>query len=226
MSLPIQTVRNGESPAVTVNDLLIGTLVLAISSWNDAHGAGTGTIRVTLPVNARMAGNGDPGEPLGNLSRLTVIASQPDKRSSAGLLLADITRQTAAAKRAGGPQIDPVSRLLATPLLPVAVKARLITMARRVARPTTGDTTMLSNLGVITDPPDFGDDCLVTGLWVSGPARMPHGLMMGSITVRGQLHVCFRYRRALLDEPAVERFASVFRAALLSFGDPRFGASP
>lgn len=205
--------------ANTVNDVLIAALVATVAAWNETHGAPAATVRITMPIDARHADSAS----IGNLSRLTVIASQAEHRGSPALLLADVTRQTRAAKLADGPQLDPVSRMLATPLLPVAMKAGLVAGARLVAGAATSDTSLLSNLGAVDDPPDFGPAAPVRGLWMSSPVRMPRGLSVGAISVRGRLNLCFRYRRALFDEHAVARFAAMFRSALLSFGDPRFG---
>jgi NRPS condensation-like uncharacterized protein len=218
LSLPISTVRNG--PAATVNDVLLAALVLAVEAWNEDHGRGAGTVRIAMPINARAGAD----ESLGNLSRLAVIASVPGRRQSVDGLLDDIARQTAAVKLRGGPQLDSISRLFAVPWLPVAVKARLLAVARRVAAPVVGETSLLSNLGVVGEPPDFGADAPAVGLWFSPAVRMPSGLSVGVVTVHDRLHLCFRYRRELLDSRTADRFAARFRVALGSLGDPRFSS--
>jgi NRPS condensation-like uncharacterized protein len=213
LSLPIDDVHSGRT---TVNDVLVAALVVAVGEWNRAHGAGAGSVRVTMPVDARVH-----GQQVGNLSRLTVIAGEPGL--GAARLLADVARQTAAAKMSVGPQVDPLTGLLAAPWLPVAVKARLPALALRLAGGVS-DTTLLSNLGRVGDPPDFGAATTATGLWMSSPVRMPRGVSVGTVTVRDRLHVCFRYRKALFDRSAAARFADTFVAALHSFDDPRFGS--
>jgi NRPS condensation-like uncharacterized protein len=213
MSMPI-SVQSGLRTS-TVNDVLIAALVLAVETWNQKHGRDAGTVRITMPVDARATPGA--GEPLGNLSRLTVITSTP-ARSVDGTL-ADITRQTAAAKLLGGPQIDAVSRLFATPWLPVAVKARLLTIARRLT--VVGDTSMLSNLGRVNGSLDFGPDAPTVGMWFSPPVRLPAGLAVGVVTLHGRLNLCFRYRHALLDSRTAAQFTEAFRAALDSLDDPR-----
>ncbi len=213
-SVPFHNVHSG--PA-TVNDVLVAALVLAVGEWNAAHGAAAGTVRVTLPVNARTDGS----ERLGNLSRLAVVANEPELRGDG--LLADVVRQTEAAKTVAGPQIDMLTSLLAAPWLPVAVKAKLPALALRLAG-AASDTTLLTNLGRVGEPPDFGPDATVTGLWVSAPVRMPRGVTLGAATVRDRLHLSFRYRRAQFDDRAAARFADTFHTALASFHDPRLGA--
>jgi hypothetical protein len=216
-SLPLG-VRDGLTKSATVNDVLIAALVLAVETWNRERGHDAGAVRITMPVNARATPGAE--EPLGNLSRLTVVTGMPPAqgRSPDGLL-ADITGQTAATKLRGGPQIDAVSRLFATPWLPVAVKARLLALARRLIP--VGDTAMLSNLGRVGGPLDFGPGAPAVGVWFSPPVRLPAGLAVGVVTLDGRLNLCFRYRHALLDPRTADRFAETFRTALDSLGDPR-----
>lgn len=222
-SVPVSSVPNGSAgTAATVNDILIAALVRTVEEWNQNHGGHAGTIRITMPINARSTAAAD--EPLGNLSRLAVIANRPADRRSTDRLLTDIARQTSTAKLVGGPQIDPISQLFATPWLPVAIKARLMSVTRRLAGPTIGDTALLSNLGSTGEAPDFGPGARAVGLWFSSPVRMPVGLSVGAITLRGRLHLCFRYRRELFDPAAAARFAATFRAVLAGLGDPRLGA--
>jgi len=219
-SVPIRGDRNGSGKAVaTVNDLLIAALVLTVAQWNDTHGTRAGTIRITMPINARATAGAD--EPLGNLSRLATIANKPVARPSTERLLADITRQTMVAKHAGGAQLDPISQLFATRWLPVAAKAGLLTVAQRLVGPVVGDTALLSNLGFQGDPPDFGPGTRVAGVWFSSPARMPGGLSLGAVAMGGRLNLCFRYRYELLDRAAAARFATMFHTVLDGLGDPR-----
>jgi hypothetical protein len=51
-------------------------------------------------------------------------------------------------------------------------------------------------------------------MWFSTVAHMPRGLSVGVITVRGQVHLCLRYRHALLDEQAAAQFGRRYLAAL------------
>jgi len=58
-------------------------------------------------------------------------------------------------------------------------------------------------------------------MWFSTSAHMPRGLSVGAITVDGRLQLCFRYRRALLDDAAAGEFAAMYAAVLsrLSAGE-------
>jgi NRPS condensation-like uncharacterized protein len=197
-------------PRVTVNDLLITALVVAIGRWNAAHGRSPGRIRITMPVNARAPGQAGAA---GNLSRLTAVTAQPGRGGDVRPLAADVAAQTLAAKNNPGPQVDPLSRALAAAWCPAAVKHRLLRLALRTAGPLICDTSLVTNLGIVADPPRFGP-APVTGMWFSTSAHMPRGLSVGAITLAGRLHLCLRYRHALFSEPAAARFAVTYAAAL------------
>jgi NRPS condensation-like uncharacterized protein len=201
----------GREPRVTVNDLLIAALIVAIDRWNAAHGQPSARIRITMPVNSRPAGDAGAA---GNLSRLTAVTAQlPGSGYELPSVIADVARQTRRAKQRTGPQVDPLIRALAAPWCPAAVKRRALRLLLRTAGPLFCDTSLLSNLGAVATPPAFGH-VPASHLWFSTSAHMPRGLSVGAVTVGGQLNLCLRYRRALFSEPAAARFTDGFTAAL------------
>lgn len=206
-------------PTETINDVLLASLALAIANWNARHAGQSGTVRITMPINTRV----DEPHALGNLSRLTVVVSDHDDLADPRRLLASTARQTVEAKRGGDRQVDALSRALVAPWLPLATKAKLVHVARRLGSALFSDTSMLSNIGVVRDPLDFGTAYPLTAMWFSTPAPMPRGLSVGAVTVHDQLRLCFRYRRALFDDDAAARFAGLFADAVAAIGDPRFG---
>jgi NRPS condensation-like uncharacterized protein len=210
--LPVPAIpRTGPEPRPTVNDLLLTALVVAIARWNASHGRPGGQIRITMPINARPHGVSGA---VGNLSRLAAItASAPADGQALRRLLADVAAQTRWAKDHAGPQVDPVSRALAVAPGPPAVKGLMLRLALRTAGPLLCDTSLVSNLGSVADPPRFGPEP-ATGMWFSTYAHMPRGLSVGAVTIGGQLHLCLRYRRALFGEPAASDFANTYTAAL------------
>ncbi len=194
-------------PRVTVNDLLIAALIGAIAEWNAAAGRPPGRVRISMPVDARADGRGDE---IGNLSRLcTVTADSPDRAS----LPAVVAAQTGPAKRAPGPPVGPTLTAAAGTPLPAAVKRHAVRLAVRTLGRRQCDTSLLSNLGRIADPPRFGS-LVPERMWFSTTAHMPRGLSAGAITAGGRLQVCFRYRHALFDDDAARAFAALFAAAL------------
>jgi len=206
---PVPTARPGRA---TVNDLLIAALIVAIARWNADHGRPAGRIRITMPVNSRRPGSDGAA---GNLSRLTSVTVLPPAGRDAELsaLIAEVAGQTRSAKDHAGPQVDPVSRAWAAAWAPPAVKRRLLRLGLRTAGPLLCDTSLVSNLGVVADPPRFGG-LAATGLWFSTSAHMPRGVSAGAVTIGGRLHLCLRCRRALFGESAAARFADVYGAAL------------
>jgi NRPS condensation-like uncharacterized protein len=193
----------------TVNDVLVAAMIMAVAQWNGFHGGGRRRIRITMPLGGRAG-----GEALGNLSSLaSVTAHLPRHGLSYRGLLADVAGQTRYAKAHPGPQVDPVSRGLAAVWLPARVKHRLVRAALRILGPVQCDTSLVSNLGEVADPPAFGP-VATTGMWFSTTAHMPRGLSAGVITVGGKVHLCLRYRRALLDERAAAHFAGEYLSAL------------
>jgi NRPS condensation-like uncharacterized protein len=88
----------------------------------------------------------------------------------------------------------------------------VLRLALRTAGPLLCDTSLVSNLGVV-GPPQFGA-ATATDMWFSTSAHMPRGLSVGAVTVGGRLHLCLRYRRALLSEPSAARFAGLYATAL------------
>jgi len=203
--------RDGRERAATVNDLLITALIVAIGRWNTAHGRPSGRIRITMPVSVRSPGEAPAA---GNLSRLAAVSvPAPASGGDLGALVADVAAQTRAVKDRPGPQVDPVSMALAAAWCPPAVKRRLLRLALHTAGPWLCDTSLVSNLGVVADPPRFGT-APSAGMWFSTSAHMPRGLSVGAVTAGGRLHLCLRYRRALFSEPAAGRFAGLYAAAL------------
>jgi NRPS condensation-like uncharacterized protein len=194
-------------PRITVNDLLIAALIQAIAGWNEAAGRAPGRVRISMPVDARADGRGDE---IGNLSRLCTVTADP---SGPAALPAVVAAQTAAAKRRPGPPVGAALTAVAGTPLPAPVKRRAVRLAVRTLGRRQCDTSLLSNLGSITDPPRFGS-LVPERMWFSTTAHMPRGLSAGAITAGGRLQLCFRYRHALFDAAAAGDFAALYAAAL------------
>jgi NRPS condensation-like uncharacterized protein len=195
----------------TLNEVLITALIATIGRWNHEHDRPARWIRITAPANARA-----PGEPhaSGNLSRLvTISAMPPSPRSDLGPLLADVARQARRARQDAAPQIGVAGRVLAGTPCPTAVKRLAVQIALRTAGRFVCDTAMLTNLGNVTDPPDFGFEGPVT-MAFSAQAQMPRGLTVGVITAGGKLQLTLRYSRALLSDSAAGKLGQQFMQAL------------
>lgn len=208
---PVPAIREaGRRAGGTVNDVLIAGLIVAIGRWNVSHGRASDRIRITMPVNSRPR---DQVGAAGNLSRLATVTARAPADGDLGGLVADVAGQTRAAKDRAGPQVDPLSRALAAAWCPPAVKRSLLRLALRTAGSLLCDTSLISNLGVVGDPPRFGNEP-ATAMWFSTSVHMPRGLSVGAITLGGKLRLCLRYRRAMFSDPAAARFADAYMAAL------------
>ncbi|MZG14819.1 hypothetical protein GTY44_15205 [Streptomyces sp. SID5914] len=73
---------------------------------------------------------------------------------------------------------------------------------------------MLSNLGSLPYPLDFGDAGRARAVWISGPAHRPRGLALVTIAVHGRLHLTLRWSRSLLDDEAGACLGSLFARSL------------
>jgi len=212
LSVPVpQPVRRGPGPFPTVNDLLVTALVLTVDRWNAAHGQRSGLIRIGIPVNDRDPRHRWAGP--GNQTRLIRVTASPSQRADAAALLASVSAQARTARLQPRPGLDAASRLLAAGWAPTAVKGRMVRLVQRLAAPVGTDTSVVSNLGVIPDPPSFSGGGQEP-LWFSGPARMPRGLGIGAATVGGLLYLCVHYQHALLGPQAAERFTAMCCQAL------------
>ncbi|MFI7399527.1 condensation protein [Streptomyces sp. NPDC049541] len=184
----------------TVNDQLMVTTALTVAHWNREHGAPPRPLRITMPVDDRPR---DATMPIGNGTRLVEVPFAPeelaahDPTAMPALLRRTATR-TRALKSLPRPQLGHGAALLTAPVTPVAWRAALTRGLRRAAAPWTS-TTLLSNIGRIPYPLDFGEEAgRAHAVWFSAPARMPRGLTVTTASTAGRLHLALRWSRALL----------------------------
>lgn len=190
--------------AVTVNDMLISALIATIGRWNASQGRPADNVKVTMPINYMV----HAGEPrAGNFTRLATICAPGNDPAA---ILGSVVRQTRWAKGHPGPQVDPFYRALAAAPVPAAVKRLALRTFLRSIGPFVCDTTLLSNLGNVADPPRFGA-LTPTRMAFSTSAHMPRGLSVGVIGQAGELQLCVRYRYALFTDAAAAQFADLLR---------------
>ena len=203
------TVPVPSSPGdLTVNDLLLGALNLAIAGWNTAQGRTCRRIGVLMPVNLRPPEWRT--EVVTNFVSESRVSTTPADRRTSQRLLGAISAKTARIRAGEGAALMEV----------LAHSARLPLWAKQPLSPllwATGnrlvDTAVLSNLGAVADNdlPAFGPEAGgIVGMWFSAPARMPCGLSLGAVTAAGALHLAFRYRYPLWGAAAAEAFADRF----------------
>jgi NRPS condensation-like uncharacterized protein len=201
------------SAGLSVNDLLIAALMATVSDWNHARDGSRAQIKITMPVGDKDQA-GSTGR-WANMSRLTTISARVPPGAAPADLIADVARQTRAAKEHSGAQLDLGSRVLAAAPLPVTVKHMLLRTALRIAGPFLCDTSLISNLGV-AGTMAFGS-MPVTQVWFSTSAHMPRGLSVGAVTAGAVLRLTFRYRRALMSGADAAEFAGMYVKVLDQF---------
>ncbi|MBL3669955.1 condensation protein [Streptomyces sp. M2CJ-2] len=189
--------RRPQGSPYTVNDQLMVATALTLAHWNREHGAPVRPLRITMPVDDRPRG---ATMPIGNGTRLVEVPFSPEELDTSDLpaLLHRTALRTRALKALPRPQLGHGAALLTMPWAPVAVRAALTRAVRRAAAPWTS-TTLLSNIGRIPYPLDFGEEAgCAHAVWFSAPARMPRGLTFTTASTAGRLHLAVRWSRALL----------------------------
>jgi NRPS condensation-like uncharacterized protein len=195
----------------TVNDLLVAALTTAIAGWNEEHGRPAGRISLLVPVNLRPRDWRQ--DVVTNMVLETRILTTPAERQDGPRLLAAVAAQGERIKQGAGAAL--VEVLGGWTSMPLWSKQPLTALLQLTGNRLV-DTALITNLGSISDPPDFGPGPgRAEAAWFSAPARMPCGLSVGAVTVDGRLHLSFRYRRPLLGADAVRRLADRFVADLL-----------
>ncbi|MFC8917692.1 condensation protein [Streptomyces sp. NPDC057116] len=203
----------------TVNDQLMVATARMIAQWNAGRGRPPRPLRITMPVDDRPRGM---DMPIGNGTRLVEV---PFAAAEPALPTAELLRLTAARTRAlkavQRPQLGRGAALLTAPVLPVAVRAALARTARRALAPWTS-TTLLSNIGRVPYPLDFGDGVgAARAVWFSAPARMPRGLTVTTASTGGRLHLALRWSATLLGPDDGARLRDLFARHLEATGRMR-----
>ncbi|MGY0486723.1 condensation protein [Streptomyces sp. WG-D5] len=205
--------RRPKGAPYTVNDQLMVATARTIADWNEEHGThhARRPLRVTMPVDDRPR---DTTMPIGNGTRLVELAYEPaELRLPTQDLLHLTATRTAALKSQLRPQLGHGAALLTSPYAPVAWRAAATRALRSAAAPWTS-TTLLSNIGRIPYPLDFGDGGRAHAVWFSAPARMPRGLTFTTASTAGRLHLALRWSRTLLGPGDGTRLRDLFEQHL------------
>jgi NRPS condensation-like uncharacterized protein len=197
--------------SATLNDVLVALVHLAIARWNQQRGEPAGRIRLMNVMNFRPITWRQEG--VGNFSLWVNVSTRENDRQNYAQTLAAVTGQTQKYKS------DETAGLLVDLLNLVQVLPGSMRKALTNLMPLTGnfvvDTAVLNNLGRVPDIPDpAGRAGRITAIRFTPPTRMPMGVAVGVVTLRGELTLTFRYRRAQFDRFAAEAFRDNFLALL------------
>ena len=203
----------------TARNVLLAALHLTIGEWNLEHGTPGRRVGVLVPVDLRPPDWRD--EVVGNFSVTARVSTSRRHRSGARAALKAITAQKTRNKRfrTGVALLDALDR---NGLLPLWAKQSLVVL-QPLTRNREVDTAMLANVGWLPDPPSFGPEAgETTDVWFSSPARAPHSLCIGAVTVAGRLHLTVRYPRRLFGADAARRFAESYVEHILAVAERRW----
>ncbi|MFG2222077.1 condensation protein [Streptomyces sp. NPDC048644] len=229
LPVPARPPRIDGRPPWTVNDQLLVATWLMATRWNRLHGRPGSPVVITMPVDDRPRGD---EMPIGNGTRLVPVGFGPQERRDADTLATDppapeamarllrgTAARTRALKSAPGAPLGPVGTVLTTPALPVGVRRALTRALRTAAVPWTS-TTLLSNIGRVPYPLDFGAGGRPTAVWFSAPARMPRGLTVTTVSVGDRIQLTLRWSHTLLDAAAGARLGALFARCLAATSWP------
>ncbi|MFI2371331.1 condensation protein [Streptomyces sp. NPDC018833] len=205
--------RRESGAPYTVNDQLMVATALTVADWNREQGAPERPLRITMPVDDRSRG---PEMPIGNGTRLVEVGfttAEVAADTDPAELLRRTAERTRALKALPRPPLGRAAALLTAPVLPVGARAAATRGLRLLASPWTS-TTLLSNIGRIPYPLDFGEAGRASAVWFSAPARMPRGLTVTTASTGGRLHLVLRWSRALLGDDDGRRLLHLFTRRL------------
>jgi NRPS condensation-like uncharacterized protein len=193
---------------ISVNDVLLSALHLAMADWNDRHGKVTGRLSVMMPVNLR------PTEWFHQVMAMystfeSVRSGRGDRRDPQDLLEHVAWQTTRIKERDRAAALYKALTLLPEEL-PVGLKQRLPEMLRGPGRRLT-DTVILTNLGNIPTYPSVGADTEERP-WFSPPSWDGSPVGLGVASLDGQVRVFARYLRTQFDADGAERFMDTYAA--------------
>ena len=207
-----QLMAQRRKPA-TVNDLLVAGLAIAIRRFNAERGVATGRVSVMMPVNLRPPEWSE--EVVANIVSFVPVSVLESEQSDLGTAQLAVEARTRVLKeqRLSGTMIDILGM---SGIWPVGVRhlfgrTLAVPLANKVL-----DTAVLSNLGRLAAPLDFGEDAgAATEIWFSPPGQMPLGTAIGAASMNGELFLTIRYCKGQYDAGGAAALAQTWREVLL-----------
>jgi NRPS condensation-like uncharacterized protein len=196
-------------PSATVNDLLVASLALAVSRWNDAHKVESQPVEVFMPSNLRPTAWAK--EIVSNIvsgASVLIPKNTGNDLASVQLCVAGRTRQIKE-HNLTYLAIDFFSLIKVIP-----TGLRHLILRRLFENPS--DLVPLTNLGELDESLDFGHDAgPATELWISGPTKFPVVTTTSALTMNGEMFLTVRYSRGTFDKAGATAFAETWRETLL-----------
>ncbi len=193
----LKSFRNSLDIKLTINDLLLSSIMSAVDKWNTALGKDTYATVITMPIDIRES---HAKTMLGNYSIAIPIGTTKSERSDRNSLFQSIYEQTSDFKiRASTPLSEKVDKFLSKPPL-----LQTVLLAHRFLGSRLVHTTIFSNLGRLDITELFGSN--VSEFYFSTSARMPRGVGIGATGIEETLYLSLRFRPRLFDEVSANTF--------------------
>lgn len=191
LSVPLEGIvkaRLRKSLNASVNDVLIAAASLACARMIEHGGEPPGRVTVMMPINARPAGWRE--EIVGNFVTADVVSTSPEDRVSTETCLESVAGWTELVKKVGpGPALAALS---AIPPGPVSGRRAFAQWASQTGAQL-ADTTVLSNLGRVSDAWLDSDTIRIIEFGFSPPPTLPTGLGIGAIANNERLFLNLRH---------------------------------
>jgi len=181
-------------------------LHVTIERWNASHDAPCERVGVTQGINLRPDEWWD--DVVINLAAFASVMTDPDDRRDLDTALPNIVPQLDHDLRREQAR-DIASAARAARLVPVALRRQALASAPA----NQFDTCVISNAGVILDPPRFVDDDQ-PALWACTPAMPAVGMTIGIGTIGDELQFNCCFRRERFDDQGASDFLDAFIATL------------
>jgi NRPS condensation-like uncharacterized protein len=188
------------------DDLMTAAMHVTIDRWNRSAGVDSRGVGVALGVNLRDAGWND--DVVANLATFVSVLTGPPHRGDLAEAVATIRPHLAQdARRERARLVLDATRAVAA--APLALRRHVL----RSTNPDLLDSAVLSNCGVVADPPRF-EHGHEPEVWFSPPTVPAVGLAMGVVTVGSTVRIALRYRRERFDAAGAGAFVDTYLDAL------------
>ena len=206
----------------TINDMLLAALVVTIRRFNDQRGVLPGRISLDMPVNLRPAEWSN--ELVSNIVSMFPVGVPECAQCDLVAAQVAVAKRTAELKEQRLAQAH-VNMMAMFGIWPAGVRRAAVRWSRGLLDDS-ADTGVLSNMGNLPQPLDFGAGAgAATELRGSPPALMPPGTGLGAMTMNGEMFLTLRYCRAQFDAEGAAQFAADLRNVLLDDPLPGLPAS-
>ncbi|WP_276260206.1 hypothetical protein [Haloglomus litoreum] len=191
---------------ISVNDVLLSALHLAMADWNDRHGKVTGRLSVMMPVNLR------PQEWFHQVMAMysmfeSVRSGRGDRRDAADLLEHVAWQTTRIKERDRAAALYKALAMLPDEI-PIGLRQELPELLRGPGMRLT-DTIILTNLGNIPTYPSVGTDTEERPFFTP-PSWEGTPVGLGVASLDGRVRIFGRYLRTQFDQDGADRFMSTY----------------